>query len=500
MVGLRQLGILILILLPGGLIFGQSFNHWTRSFNEESSFLSGAVVGGGAGPSAIYYNPGSISEITESKLSLHASLFSFKFYNIENALGDGIDLKWSNIQIEPRFLSYMIKPKKNQDLSFEFAMLNNENYQMDIARSVDYEIDILNTFPGNERYFATVQYRNRFRDDWFGAGGSWRLNPHLSIGMSMFVTIKSMEYSYNLDIEAYPLDSLYSINYAENYSANYQEMEYLKYNDYRLLWKIGVMYKRSRYSIGVCVTTPSVGGIYSDGKRISKRLRQSGITSQVTGQPMPNYFVGDYKEKKDVKVNHKSPYSVSAGFTYHFEDDKKVLYTTAEYFGGLDQYVLASAEEGSNIGTGFLPDILNMNEFLTFISGANPVLNGAIGYRWGINEDLLLMIGFRTDFNYLEDIDYNYFTETKTIISLGVDNYHFSGGLSWKILGQDLVTGIQYTLGMEKNQPQFVNLSDPVEFNYDEMVPLQGTRQNNMNSLINGLSLYFGATFSFGGK
>jgi hypothetical protein len=39
---------------------GQSHHYWTRSFNEESSLLSGAVVGGGSGPSAIYYNPASI--------------------------------------------------------------------------------------------------------------------------------------------------------------------------------------------------------------------------------------------------------------------------------------------------------------------------------------------------------------------------------------------------------------------------------------------------------
>ncbi|MEE4258080.1 MAG: hypothetical protein V2I47_13665, partial [Bacteroidales bacterium] len=39
----------------------QSYNHWARSFNEESSLLAGAVVGGGAGPSAIYYNPAGIS-------------------------------------------------------------------------------------------------------------------------------------------------------------------------------------------------------------------------------------------------------------------------------------------------------------------------------------------------------------------------------------------------------------------------------------------------------
>ena len=76
--GFKNYLILLLILFSGELIVAQSFNHWTRSFNEESSLLSGAVVGGGAGPSAIYFNPSSISEISESKLSFHASLFSFK--------------------------------------------------------------------------------------------------------------------------------------------------------------------------------------------------------------------------------------------------------------------------------------------------------------------------------------------------------------------------------------------------------------------------------------
>ena len=64
-------GILFIIIVIGPQIGkAQSHNHWTQSFNEESSLLSGAVVGGGAGPAAIYYNPASIAEITESKFSI----------------------------------------------------------------------------------------------------------------------------------------------------------------------------------------------------------------------------------------------------------------------------------------------------------------------------------------------------------------------------------------------------------------------------------------------
>ena len=76
--------------------------------------------------------------------------------------------------------------------------------------------------------------------------------------------------------------------------------------------------------------------------------------------------------------------------------------------------------------------------------------------------------------------------------------YHITGGLSVRIFGQDLITGLQYTYGREPNQKQFANLSDPVEYNTTINAPLQGTPQNTMTTLFNAISIYFGATFNFG--
>jgi len=494
----RSYIVLFIALLCGEVAFAQSYNHWTRSFNEESSLLGGAVVGGGAGPSAIYYNPAGIAEIRESKLSFHASLFSYRFYNVQNALGDDNHLKWSTLQIEPRFLSYMIQPKKHPDWSFELAFLNNENYRIDMTHAVDERIDILKSVPGDERYFATFQFLNTFRDDWIGAGWSWMINSRLFVGTSMFVMIRQTQYSYSLMIEAYPVDSVVGVNSNDYYTASYEKTEYLKYNDYRLIWKFGLMYKQDRFSVGLNLTTPSLGGIYSDGKRVSRRRSQSNITNPETGEFLPDYFVGDYKDKKDVDVDHKSPISLAAGLTWFSKDKKQIFYSTLEYFGDIETYRLVEANEGLNIATQTIPNTIPLNEWLTFISGANPVLNAAFGYSWTINEQLLLMAGVRTDFNYIKDYDYSPYSEDKAIKGIAVDNYHISGGLSWNVWGQDLITGLQYTLGKETGQRQIVNLSDPVEYNVDEQAPLQGTRQNNMSSLINSLSIYVGATFNFG--
>ena len=479
---------------------GQSHNHWTRSFNEESSLLSGAVVGGGAGPSAIYYNPSSISEINESKFSLHASLFSFNFVNIKNALGDGIDLNYTRGVIEPRFISYMVKPKKHPEWRLEFAFLNNENYRMEATQSVDENIDILTNLPGKERYYSFFQYKNTYRDDWIGFGGSLKLSPSFFLGTSMFLSVRSLEYSYVIDIEAFPLDSIFiDDEYVPFYSANYQEMEYVKFNDYRLLWKFGLLYKKERFSMGINLTTPSVGGIYSDGKKVMHKEKQGNITDTETGEPVPDYVIVDYSEKKDVFVNAKSSFSVALGLTYYFPGRTKVLYTTAEYFGGIDPYKIVQANEDPDLAAGSIFGDVSVNEWLTFVGGAKPVLNAAVGYRWTIKENLLLMAGFRTDFNYRKNLDLNPYDQNKKLKGLDLDIYHITGGLSWRIKGQDLITGLQYTVGRKKNQKQFINLSDPVEFNTTESAPLQGTRKNNMNTILNSLSLYFGATFNFGG-
>ena len=201
-----------------------------------------------------------------------------------------------------------------------------------------------------------------------------------------------------------------------------------------------------------------------------------------------------------MKVNHKTTWSVAAGLTYHSADNKKSLFTTAEYFGGLDIFKIIEANENPDIATGNVANEISMNEWLTFLSGADPVLNFAIGYSWIISENLWLMSGFRTDFNYIKDIDFQGFNAGKALKSIGVNNYHFTGGLSWNVLGQNLMTGIQYTFGYEKGLEQIVNLADPVEFNYEEKKALQGTRNTNMRAMVNSISLFIGATFNFGGK
>ena len=208
----------------------------------------------------------------------------------------------------------------------------------------------------------------------------------------------------------------------------------------------------------------------------------------------------DYAEKKEVRVAAKSPFAVAAGCTFTSHDQKKTLYATAEYFAGVDGYRMVEADEELNLGEGSILEGEDFSEWLTFTDGANPVFNVAIGYRSYLKNNLMLLTGFKTDFNYKIKEETRISNPNKSIKSINVDYYHFPTGLTLHIKGQEITAGFKYSLGLSNNTKQLVNLSDPVEFNFDEYKALQGTRTYTVKSVNNSITLLLAAAFNFGGS
>jgi hypothetical protein len=176
------------------------------------------------------------------------------------------------------------------------------------------------------------------------------------------------------------------------------------------------------------------------------------------------------------------------------------LYATIEYFAGIDAYRMVEADEESNLGEGSILEKEDFSEWLTFTDGANPVFNVALGYRSYLKNNLMLLSGFKTDFNYKIKEETSISNPNKSTKSINVDYYHFTSGLTLSIRGQDITAGFKYSLGLSNNTKQLVNLSDPVEFNFDEYKALQGTRTNTVKTVNNSFTLLLAAAFNFGGK
>jgi hypothetical protein len=179
---------------------------------------------------------------------------------------------------------------------------------------------------------------------------------------------------------------------------------------------------------------------------------------------------------------------------------KKTLYSTIEYFSGIDSYRMVKADENVSLGEGSILENEDFSDWLTFVDGANPIFNAAIGYRSYLKNNLKLLAGFKTDFNYKKKKETSPTNPDKSIKSNDVDFYHLTSGLSLRIKGQDITAGLQYTLGLNNGTKQLVNLSHPVEFNFVEMKALQGTRTNTVKTVYNSFTLLLAASFNFGGN
>ena len=124
---MKNLKFLLLIIVCNSFnaldLNAQTYNYWSWNFNTPSMMLSGAVVGGSAGVSAIYYNPALIDHENVPSLSFSASLTTLQQFKAENVVGNGIDSKKWFFKIQPKFISYTLK-NKNDRIGMEVAVFS----------------------------------------------------------------------------------------------------------------------------------------------------------------------------------------------------------------------------------------------------------------------------------------------------------------------------------------------------------------------------------------
>jgi len=237
--------------------------------------------------------------------------------------------------------------------------------------------------------------------------------------------------------------------------------------------------------------------VYADGKRNTRKAKQSNIMDENRDDFMQDYIISDSQEKKTISTNYKDPLSLALGFMLNNHDESSTGFLTFEYFSRINPYKMISVPVNPNMTTEGIFETMDNKEWLSYAHAAKPVMNIAIGYRKKIAENLVFLTGFKTDINSRKGVDYKSYSGYNTLKALDLNVYHLSAGLRLNIRGHELVTGLNYGFGHEKGRKQFLNLSDPVEYNPEESRALQGTRQNTMTVTHNSISLYFGANLRF---
>ncbi len=473
-------------------------HYWALNFNSQSSLLSGAVVAGDGGNTSIYFNPSTISEMENgTNLSFAASLFTWGVYRFKDALGTDISITNVSFHVQPQFMSFSFRPKKSK-FAFAFTALTRMKERFDINYYNSEEIDIIASNPGIENYDVAFRYYLEYTDNWFGMASSYDVSEKFKIGLSLFLSSSYISYRTTTNTIAFSPNDTTWVNGVPNPGPVSEGLytESFKFTDYRLIAKLGFSYVIERWRFGLNITTPSLS-LFSSGKEAYRKYRMANITNPDNDEFMPGYVIVNGQTGKDITTRIKVPFSISFGFIYEVDSDENRLYFTMEYFAGIKPYLLVDAPVREDITSQIVYDQLQNKDWLSVADVAKPILNVAIGYRWKINNDLMVLSGLRTDFNNINNADYKDYSSYNKINSTDINIYHINGGIQFYFLKKHLlVAGGELSFGYDKDKEQMANFSDPVEYNSEDHRILMGPLEDKMDIYYFGFNIYLTATFN----
>ena len=479
--------------------FAQEGNYWSQSFNRNPSLLGGAVVGGNAGETAIYYNPSLIDKERDKELSISVNLFSLQFLKLINLAGENTEISKIRPELKPRFVAFTLIPKKSDRFVVEFAYLS----PIKVKRTFDFvyknTLDLIKRLDGDETHLAGISYERRYIDLYLGTGFSYKLSDRFKFGVSGFFSLKRLNYLYRNSIRAFQgTDTVFSNGVPEEfYNAESILSENFSYNFVSFILKAGFSYASldKRFGLGLNFTIPTFP-LYKSAD-VFKDYTRSNIFDDSSNTFTRDIVFTGYQES--VEVNIKSPYSIAFGFMYRSKNKKQTsIYFSTEYFFEIPEYELLKPNDTPIDGNVEVDDVTTVMNYKT---SNRQIINFGLGLEQFISEKVTLAVGFKTDFSRLpknKNTEISQITTNNSLINVSQNLYHFSIGANASLKKVELTLGLQYSLGRKRQLFNLVNLTDPVEYNPDTQLVLQGTREPNMDVKFNEISIFIGFSYTFG--
>lgn len=458
--------------------------YWGESFNTRAALLSGAVVGGYEDESSIYYNPGILSDSGKTKLTFATGLFTFDFVRYENALGDDFDVSNYQTRVAPNFVSLHIYPEHMDGLVFQVAVFTKSKIDQSLSEIIRSSTNVLEQYPGAENYMGRINTRIEYQDTWVGFGVAKFLNKSISVGMSVFGHYKGLKYGYEISNIATPNP----VMYPNGRTAQSYEIISADGYDWRGTVKMGVNVKlNKKIGVGMNLTFPSFS-VYSNGESV-KNIHVSNIYDTQSN----SYFLDNVIDEhaSEVKFNLKDPFSASFGIDYKLK--KYRMNFVVEYFAGIQPYKSIDQTTG-NIQTTTSANAGVPKEFVSFVDGGKGIANFALGLEYKSSAKRSWLFGFKTNFDPHKNFDYGVYNDLNTVHYVASDYYYGSVGTNFSFLNFDILFGLQYALSRQRNNLQFVNFSEPVQYNPAGPYVLRGVPKENMRFYGDQIAIFVSVT------
>ena len=444
---MKQTSLFLLVTFFSWTTFGQESHYWKNQHGPTSNFLGGAVTGGVRDNSHIFYNPGAAAFTTNFNISLQSDALFYETLYLKDGAGEGKSLYHNNFETAPQMLAFTYGKKDNPNWRTSFGYLNMTYSNIKLRSRYEELIDIYANYPGDEIYVGSWNYRNRIREDWYGAAVTKKFGDHLGIGASLFVTYRSYEYIQSQDQNLYKRNANSTV---------YDPVRYYSISDNMdgaaagLLLKIGAAYEIGDFKLGVTVTTPRAQLDFLSSMTLNSTLYAVFLDADSSIAPTNYSLLYERAES-----TYRSPWVVDFGIMKNFFETD--IYLRISYHSKVEPYEMIEAVDQSEISK----IISQSHEGAGVVTMAHKeIWNVGIGWNRMYTKKFGLMAGLRTDFNY---VDYEAlgnepgFTPAISYWNL----YHFSAGTNVVFLKHNFTVGFTYSIGRDYNGMQLVNLTPP---------------------------------------
>jgi long-subunit fatty acid transport protein len=207
----------------------------------------------------------------------------------------------------------------------------------------------------------------------------------------------------------------------------------IDYQDWALLWKIGISTQLEGWDLGVTVTTPRISFAGGGATGFDQTAAGPGIDELATNT------------QTDLSVDYTSPFSIAVGGAYGLGATR--VHVATEWFAPVDPYVLVDSQpfvgqtSGETIGgpvTTELTDVLNL----------------AVGLEHEFSETLTAYGSFRTDFSAIEP------DSAATFVLADWDIHHVAGGATFTVGRSEFTAGAVVAFGNSTSGALFDRLGD----------------------------------------
>lgn len=391
----------------------QDAHYWTNQFGTRAQLLSGVVVGGIQDLSTTFYNPGGLAGLNQPSLLFSAEAYDFTSVSIENGAGTGKDLGSLQLRRSPGIFAAQFSFSWLGEHKLAYSVLNRHDYRFHAdAQKIDRR-DALSAIPGLENFMGEAILIQDVREHWGGFSWAYPLSSRVGFGASTYLAFRNQKSRFQSITQ--------TVNSTARDGSSVVLIEDFQYWNLRAIGKIGLALDLRPFSLGLALTSPSLG-LFGSGSSLTSTSFVSvdldGDGNRESGLAATN--------QQGLDSSYKSPLSFATGLEYR--KGPAAIHFTAEWFDQVDVTNVLPGEDLVNPSTGSI--------FRTSVTQrARSVINWGVGIECAAREGVDLYAGFITDRSSWAP------GGESEVSSTGWDIFHVTAGGAFKL------RLIEFTLG-----------------------------------------------------